>query len=181
VRGNIKSFEKPFTHAEVVTLAERTLKRFGNDRNKAGRYARSMEDRYESAKWAQVVEVIATGGRHHATKKSPAQLQREIDEALARSPQGATRTLYEEAKAEGALLEQEVDAVDAVLKAFPRSPLGGASDAARETPEFRAANARFQRAFAALRAFNAVFTKRFAKEIRAERSERYSRLASSKL
>jgi hypothetical protein len=70
VRGNIKSFEKPFTHAEVVALAERTLKRFGGDRNKAGRYARSMENRYESSKWQQVVEVIATSGRqHHATKK----------------------------------------------------------------------------------------------------------------
>jgi hypothetical protein len=66
VRGNIKSFEKPFTHAEVVALAERILKRFGGDRNKAGRYARSMENRYESSKWAQVVEVLATSGRHHA-------------------------------------------------------------------------------------------------------------------
>lgn len=88
MRGNIKSFEKPFTHAEVVALAERTLKRFGGDRNKAGRYARSMENRYESSKWAQVVEVLATSRTHHATKKpstqkSPAQLQREIDEALA--------------------------------------------------------------------------------------------------
>ena len=70
MRGNIGSFEKPFSHAEVVALAERTLKRFGGDRNKAGRYARSMENRYESSKWAQVVEVIVTGGRqHHATKK----------------------------------------------------------------------------------------------------------------
>ena len=85
MRGNIKSFEKPFTHAEVVALAERTLKRFDGDRNKAGRYARSMEDRYESAKWAQVVEVIVTGGRQHATvKKTAAQLDREIAEALAR-------------------------------------------------------------------------------------------------
>jgi hypothetical protein len=84
VLGNIKSFEKSFTHAEVVALAARTLKRFGGDRNKAGRYARSMENRYESAKWAQVVEVIATGGRHHATKKSSARLQREINEVLAK-------------------------------------------------------------------------------------------------
>lgn len=66
MRGNIKSFEKPFTHAEVVALAARTLKRFGGDRNKAGRYARSMENRYESSKWAQVVEVLATSARHHA-------------------------------------------------------------------------------------------------------------------
>ena len=81
MRGNIKSFEKPFTHAEVVALADQTLKRFGGDRNKAGRYARSMENRYESSKWAQVVEVLATG-RQHATKKSAAELDREIAEIL---------------------------------------------------------------------------------------------------
>jgi hypothetical protein len=96
VRGNIKSFEKSFTHAEVVALAERTLKRFGGfggDRNKAGRYARSMENRYESSKWAQVVEVLATSGRHHATKKSsPTQLDREVAEASNLSSRGRHST-----------------------------------------------------------------------------------------
>ena len=97
MRDNIKSFEKPFTHAEVVALAERTLKRFGGDRNKAGRYARSMEDRYESAKWAQVVEVLATSRQHHATKKSPAQLNRDIAEVLAHTSAGhATKKSNEE-------------------------------------------------------------------------------------
>ena len=90
MRGNIKSFEKPFTHAEVVALAERTLKRFGGDRNKAGRYARSMESRYESSKWAQVVEVLATSRQHHATRKTPAQLNREIAQALHRRRDKAT-------------------------------------------------------------------------------------------
>ena len=94
MRGNIKSFEKSFTHAEVVALAERTLKRFGGDRNKAGRYARSMENRYESSKWAQVVEVLATSGRHHATKKksSPTQLDREVTEASNLSSRGRHST-----------------------------------------------------------------------------------------
>jgi hypothetical protein len=81
--GNIKSFEKPFTHSEVVALAERTLKRFGGDRNKAGRYARGMEDRYESAKWAQVVEVLATSRQDHAVRKTGAQLDAEIADILA--------------------------------------------------------------------------------------------------
>ena len=88
MRGNIKSFEKPFTHAEVVALADRTLKRFGGDRNKAGRYARSMENRYESSKWAQVVEALATS--RHATKKSAAELDREIAEILT-APRGHAR------------------------------------------------------------------------------------------
>jgi hypothetical protein len=85
VRGNIKSFERPFTHAEVVALAERTLKRFGGDRNKAGRYARSMENRYESSKWAQVVEVLATSGRHHAKIDSNSSAARELDQWLDRN------------------------------------------------------------------------------------------------
>jgi len=175
VRGNIKSHEKAFTHAEVVALAERTLKRFGGDRNVAGRYARSMEDRHESAKWAQVVEVIATGSSAHSVKKTPpAQLKREIDEALA-YPAGAVGTdPFEDAKAEHGLIEKEVEAAEAVLQTFPKGPMGGARDNVRGTPEFRAANARFQKAFARLRAFNAIYVKRFAKELRAERAKRYS-------
>jgi hypothetical protein len=258
MRGNIKSFEKSFTHADVVALAERTLKRFGGDRNKAGRYARSMENRYESSKWAQVVEVLATSGRHHATrkksslrpsydtstgagqkrlmqesvgleyvppqritaasgdygadpigpddagvfrwrmvpsgdivdkaehdrrlgrgakrhhatKKSPAQLQREIDEALAGS---GSSSPFEAAKAESALIEKEVDAASEALRAFPRGPMGLTPDAVAATSEYRSANARYQKAFARQRAFNAVFVKRFAKELRAERSQRYGR------
>lgn len=88
-----------------------------------------------------------------------------------RADTGAS-TAFEEAKAESALIEKEVDAASEALQAFPRSPLGGTSDAARATPEFRAANARFQKAFARQRAFNAAFVKRFAKELRAERAER---------
>lgn len=174
MHGNIKSFEKPFTHAEVVALAERTLKRFGGDRNMAGRYARSMEDRYESAKWAQVVEVLATSGRQHATKKTPpAQLKREIAEALARPTGSGTSNPFEEAKAEHDLIEKEVEAASAILQTFPKSPLGGVRDDVRVTPEFRAANARFKKAFARLRAFNTIYVKRFAKEFRAERAKRY--------
>lgn len=104
MRSNIKSFEKPFTHAEVVSLAERTLKRFGGDRNAAGRYARSMEDRYESTKWAQVVEVIATGAQPHATRKtSRAQLNREIAEVLARKGKRHHSTISDNAKIHDAI------------------------------------------------------------------------------
>ena len=107
--------------------------------------------------------------QHHATKKSPAQLDREIAEALTAG--SGSSTPFEVAKAESALLEKEVDAASAALQVFPRGPMGLVSEA---TPEYRAAKARFQKAFARLRAFNAVFTKRFAKELRAERSQRYA-------
>jgi hypothetical protein len=114
-----------------------------------------------------------TTARRHATKKkSPTQLDREIAEALAR---GGSSTPFEDAKAEGALLEKEVDAADAALKVFPRGTMGLVSETVTSTPEYRAAKTRFQKAFARLREFNAVFTKRFAKELRAERSQRYSR------
>src|SRR4029077_2975107 len=176
MRGNIKSFEKPFTHAEVVALAERTLKRFKGDRNAAGRYARSMGDRHESAKWAQVVEVIATGAAQHAGKKPPpAQLGREIAEALTHPAGTGGSDPFEAAKAEGDLIQKEVDAAEAVLQTFPKSPMGGVQDDVRATPEFRAAKARFQKAFARLQAFNTIYVKRFAKELRAERDRRYAR------
>jgi len=104
-------------------------------------------------------------------KKTAAQLNREIAEVLA-TPAGGSNP-FEGAKAEGALLEREVDAADVVLKTFPRGAMGIVSDAVASSPEYRAAKARINKAFAALRAFNAVFTKSFAKELRAERSKRY--------
>jgi hypothetical protein len=60
--GNYASFEKPYTHAEVINIARRLLQRYRGDKARAGRYARNMEDRYESRKWHDVVEVLATGG-----------------------------------------------------------------------------------------------------------------------
>jgi hypothetical protein len=106
-----------------------------------------------------------------ARKKSPAQLQREIDEVLAQ-PRTVTSSAFEEAKAEGALLEEEESEAGAALKVFPRGPTGLTPDSVRATPEWKAANARYQKAFARLRDFNGVFVKKFAKELRAERSAR---------
>lgn len=109
--------------------------------------------------------------RHSTKKKSSAQLDREIAEALA----GGTSSPFEAAKTEQAAIEKEVDAASETLRAFPRGPMGLVPDAVKATPEYRAANARFQRAFARQREFNTVFTKRFAKELRAERASRYGR------
>lgn len=81
-------------------------------------------------------------------------------------------TTYEEAKAESALVEKEMFEAQAAIDAFPRGPMGLTPDAVRATPEWRAAKTRVDKAFARLRAFNAVFVKRFAKELRAERDER---------
>jgi len=109
-----------------------------------------------------------------AKKISPAQLaqlERDISDLLMR-PAGY-EVSFEEAKAESDLIEKEVDEADRVLQTFPKSPIGGVSDEVRSTPEFRAASARFQKAFARLRSFNKIYTKRFDKELRAERAARY--------
>ena len=103
-------------------------------------------------------------------KKTSAQLDREIAEALAGS--GGSSSPFEEAKAEAARLDAEAEAAGQILRTFPRGPTGLTPDAVKATPEYRAANARFQKAFARQRDFNGVFVKRFAKELRAERAER---------
>lgn len=59
--ANYMSLEKLYTHAEVVEIAHRLLRRYHGDKMRAGRYARNMEDRYESRKWHDVVEILATG------------------------------------------------------------------------------------------------------------------------
>jgi len=102
-------------------------------------------------------------------KKSHAQLDREIAEALAGS---GSSSPFEEAKAEGSLLEKEMAEAEAVMRAFPRGPMGLPPESVRLSPEYRAAKARTDRAFARLRAFNGAFVKRFAKELRAERAQR---------
>jgi hypothetical protein len=157
-------------------------------------YGRQSKDRappyyvtFESgeAAWYDASEVepmrgarssTSTAKTHHATKKPPAQLQREIDEVLARSRTSlagtAPSSAFEEAKAEEALVEREMSEAQAALNVFPRGPTGLTPDAVKATPEWRAAKARVDKAFARLRAFNAVFVKRFAKKLRAERAER---------
>jgi hypothetical protein len=50
--------------------------------------------------------------------------------------------------------------------------MGLTPDHVRATPEWRAAKARSKAAFAALQAFNIVFTRMFAKELRAQRAAR---------
>jgi hypothetical protein len=104
-------------------------------------------------------------------KKTAAQLNREIAEALA-TPAGAP-TPFEEAKTELALIEKEMAAAEAVMQTFPRGAMGLPPESVRLSPEYRAAKARTDKAFARLRAFNAVYVKRFAKELRAERTKRY--------
>jgi len=110
--------------------------------------------------------------------KTPlAQLQREIDEALAR------REAFKRAKIESAKVEQEMSAAEQALKFVTAAvaqrlgvpehgPMALTSAAVRGTPEWQAAKVRVDNAFKRLRAFNAVFAREFAKELRTERADR---------
>lgn len=82
---------------------------------------------------------------------------------------------FEEAKVKRAKLESEVAAAgEALCERFPRhGPLGLVPEHVRLSPSYRAARKRYDVAFAALREFNATFTKTFAKELRAERTARF--------
>lgn len=64
---------------------------------------------------------------------------------------------------------ETVQETSATLLAFPRGPTGLTPDNVKFSPEFRFAKAAFNMAFAASRAFHGANTKRFAKELRAER------------
>lgn len=117
------------------------------------------------------------------SKKTPAQLQREIDEALARPRESMSTSAFQQAKIEEAKVEREMSEAEQALKFITadvaqrlgvpeRGPTGLTPDIVKEAPEWRAAKARVDKAFARLRSFNATFVKRFAKELRTERSER---------
>ncbi len=81
---------------------------------------------------------------------------------------------YVEAKRTIASIQSEIDAAEMVLKTFPSLPNGLTPDDVRVTAEYRIAKARYQAAFARLRAANAWFVKTFKKEIKAERAARHA-------
>jgi len=79
---------------------------------------------------------------------------------------------FEEASAERDRLEQEVSTTGSVMATFPQGAMGLIPDHVKATLAWREANARFRRAFKALQDFNIVFTRVFAKELRAQRDAR---------
>lgn len=82
---------------------------------------------------------------------------------------------YHIAKAAQAALMVETKNASKTLRAIPgvgSGAMGLTPDAVRLSPEYRAAKAAFDAAFARERAFNGRYVKQFAKEIRAERRAR---------
>ena len=79
---------------------------------------------------------------------------------------------FEDAKQTKQRLEADVAAYSDALNRFPKGPTGLTPDNIRATPEWREANAGFQRSFQALRRFNEVYVKEFRAELAAERRAR---------
>ena len=79
---------------------------------------------------------------------------------------------YEQGKETEATLIREVDKWDAELQGFPSGPMGLTPDAVRKSVEYQNAKRQYDKAFSELRLFAAGFTKRYKKEMLAERREK---------
>ena len=71
------------------------------------------------------------------------------------------------------------DALNEFRDRYPRGPMGLTPDHVKAMPEFKALNAAYQRAAAASRAFNGIYTKQFSKELRAAREERMRKITDA--
>lgn len=80
---------------------------------------------------------------------------------------------FEEARAMSVALNARVDATGKVLQQFPKGPMGLTPDDVRATDAWKAAKREFDLAFSHLRSFNAIYVKKFKKELAAERAARY--------
>lgn len=83
-----------------------------------------------------------------------------------------TRQDYEMDKECQVYLEHAVDVTSAVMKAFPKGDMGLTPDDIKASDTYKAAHKAYNTAFARLRAFNAVFVKKYKKELAAERREK---------
>lgn len=83
---------------------------------------------------------------------------------------------FEKDKAEGKRIDAEVDRLSAILKKFPKGPMGLTPDSVKATSEYRKAKGEFDRAFKAMQNFNRAFTKTWAKELKEERRKRNAEL-----
>jgi hypothetical protein len=84
---------------------------------------------------------------------------------------------YAQAKVRRDELEAAVDKADKVLKALSGGSVidGRVPDEVRATPEWQAAKRESAAAFAALQRYNSVFVRRFRREMRQDRRNRFQR------
>lgn len=77
------------------------------------------------------------------------------------------------AKAARDQLTMQVNAASAKLNAYPKGKMGLTDDAAKNTVEWKRDNAAYQAAFKNLQNYNSTFTKKYKKELAAERAAKY--------
>lgn len=70
--------------------------------------------------------------------------------------------------------ESLVRAASARMKAYPKNEIGLTPDNIKASADWKADKATFDYAMANLRAFNARYTKEYARELRAERRKKYA-------
>lgn len=83
---------------------------------------------------------------------------------------------YEQAKKIRDELEAEVAKHQKALKGYPKGEMGLTPDEIKNSPEYKAHKQNFNNAFEKLRTFNASFTKKFKKQIAADRDARFEML-----
>ena len=76
---------------------------------------------------------------------------------------------YEQGKIIAANIMRDVDKWDEALQRFPRGEMGLIPDEIKNSDEYRTAKAQYDYYFSKLRIFNAGFTKRYKREMMAER------------
>lgn len=76
---------------------------------------------------------------------------------------------YEEAKARVKKARDKSAAASAVLQKFPKGPSGLTPDHVKNSPEFRAAKAAYDRAFAEEQRLNSWFVRTYKKEYQEDR------------
>ncbi len=80
-----------------------------------------------------------------------------------------TQRDYELDRTHQAYLEAACAVTDAVMKSFPRGPMGLTPDDVKASDTYKAAKKSFDIAFADLRSFNTIYVKKYKKELAAER------------
>lgn len=76
---------------------------------------------------------------------------------------------YEIAKTQSVLLNANYSAASSALKAFPRTAKGLTPESVKSIPAWQKAKKAYDDTFRELRAFNAIYVKKYKKELAADR------------
>jgi hypothetical protein len=81
---------------------------------------------------------------------------------------------YLEAKSARDAIDADVIRLSAILQNFPKGRMGSTPETVKASSEYRSTKLAYDQAFQRLRAFNTLFVRHFASEIRATRRNRFA-------